>query len=102
MIAARAGASRRPDGAPVVTVVDGTSIHNVTPLPDAARVLVPVPPDIESVLGASPDIALAWRLATRAGMMHYLAQSYRISGFHRAHDDTLPAYELTSSSSNHA
>ena len=83
-------------------IVDGTAVRNVTPFPDAAQVLVPVPPDIESVLGSNPDIALAWRLATRAAVMHYLAQRYRISGFHRAQDDTLPAYELTSSSSNHA
>ena len=101
-VATRATASRRPDDAPAVTVVQGTTIQNVTPFPDAAQVLVPVPPDIESVLGSNPDVALAWRLATRAAVMHYLAQGYRISGFHRAHDDTLPAYELTSSSSNHA
>ena len=69
----------------------------VDPLPDTSHALVPVPVDIEAALGASADEALAWRLATRQAMMHFLARGYRVVGFHRATASELPAYELTRS-----
>jgi predicted GNAT superfamily acetyltransferase len=87
---------------PVATTVDGDDVRNVTPFPDAPFVLVPVPSDVEPILLSSPDQALAWRLATRAAMTHYLARGYRVTGFRR-NDRGLPAYELSSSpSTNHA
>jgi predicted GNAT superfamily acetyltransferase len=95
-------ASRRPDGSPVTTVADGDGIRNVTPFADAERVLVPVPKDIEPVLRSHPDAALAWRLTTRAAMMHYLTRGYRVTAFYRGDDRALPAYELSSSSSHPA
>jgi predicted GNAT superfamily acetyltransferase len=95
-------ATRASNDAPVTTVVRGADVRNVTPFPDAPRVLVPIPPDIEPVLLSHPDDALAWRLATREAMMHYLARGYRVTGFHRGDGRALPAYELTSSSSNPA
>jgi len=92
-----------PNAAPVATVATGSDVRNVTPFPDAPRVLVPIPPDIEPVLGLNPDAALAWRLATRAAMTHYLARGYKVTGFHRDRGGRdLPAYELSSSSSTHA
>jgi predicted GNAT superfamily acetyltransferase len=100
---ARDGATRssaRP-ALDVTTVVDGDAVQNVTPFPDAPRVLVPIPRDIEPVLGSNPDAALAWRLTTRAAMMHYLARGYHVSAFHRGTDRELPAYELSSSTTNH-
>jgi predicted GNAT superfamily acetyltransferase len=95
-----ASAPERPAPDVVRTaVVENGRVRVVKPLPVDARVLVPVPTDIESVLHANPDAALAWRLATRQAIMHYLALGYRVTAFHRGTGTELPAYELTRSSS---
>lgn len=80
-------------------VVENGRVRVVEPLPDAARVLVPIPHDIEAAIGASQDAALAWRLATREAIMHYFALGYQVTAFHRATERELPAYELTRSPS---
>ncbi len=80
-------------------VVENGRVRAVEPLPDATRVLVPIPRDIEAALGASQEAALAWRLATREAIMHYLALGYQVTAFHRGTDNELPAYELTRSPS---
>ena len=97
--APRAAAARSRPSSDVGTtaIVEGGHVRIVDPLPDTAHVLVPVPVDIEAALGASADEALAWRLATRQAMMHFLARGYRVVGFHRATASELPAYELTRS-----
>lgn len=87
---------------PRATIVERGKPRVTDPLPDAARVRVPIPPDIEPVLASDPRAALAWRLATRQAIMHYLARGYRVTTFHRGDERELPAYELTRSSSNHA
>jgi predicted GNAT superfamily acetyltransferase len=87
-----------PDAARTAVVENGR-VRVVEPLPDAARVLVPIPHDIEAALGASQEAALAWRLATRAAIMHYFALGYQVTAFHRATERELPAYELTRSPS---
>ncbi len=83
-------------------VVENGRVRVVEPLPDATRVLVPVPRDIEALLGASQDAALAWRLATREAILHYLALGYQITAFYRGTENELPAYELTHSPSRPA
>lgn len=94
--APRPGSPRARPSSDVGTtaIVEHGHVRLVDPLPDTSRVLVPVPIDIEAALGASAQEALAWRLATREAMMHFLARGYRVVGFHRATDDELPAYEL--------
>ena len=64
--------------------------------------LVPVPRDIEALLATSQDAALAWRLATREAIVHYLALGYQVTAFHRGSETELPAYELTHSPSRPA
>lgn len=81
------------------TIVENDRVRVIEPMPDDARVFVPIPPDIETVLSSNPDAALAWRLATRQAMMHYLARGYHVDAFHRGTDGELPAYELTRSPS---
>lgn len=81
------------------TIIENGGVRVADPLPDAAAVRVPVPADIESVLNTNPDAALAWRLATRQALMHYLSRGYRIVAFRRGTDRELPAYELTRSPS---
>jgi predicted GNAT superfamily acetyltransferase len=98
-VVARTGALA---GIDVTTVASGDDVRTVTPFPDGPRVLVPVPRDIAPVLSSSPALALAWRLTTRAAMMHYLARGYRVTAFHRGTDPELPAYELSSSTTNRA
>jgi len=83
-------------------VVENGRVRVVEPLPDATRVLVPVPRDIEALLGASHDAALAWRLATREAILHYLALGYQVTAFYRGTDNEPPAYELTHSPSRPA
>jgi predicted GNAT superfamily acetyltransferase len=87
---------------PVTTFADGGRVRTADPLPEADVVRVPVPSDIESVIKRGGDEALAWRLATRNAIMHYLARGYRVSGFRRGTDRELPAYELSSSSTHPA
>jgi len=83
-------------------VAENGRVRVVEPLPDASRVLVPVPRDIEALLGASQEAALAWRLATREAIMHYLALGYQVTAFYRGTENELPAYELTHSPSRPA
>jgi len=83
-------------------VVENGRVRVVEPLPDATRVLVPVPRDIEALLGASHDAALAWRLATREAILHYLALGSQVTAFYRGTDNEPPAYELTHSPSRPA
>jgi chorismate synthase len=80
-------------------VVDGKP-RVLDPLADVTSVRVPVPRDIEPVLLSDADTALAWRLATRQAITHYLARGYRVTAFHRGDERELPAYELTRSPSN--
>jgi predicted GNAT superfamily acetyltransferase len=93
---------RSPAGVARTAVVENGHVRVVEPMPDAHRVLVPVPRDIEALLGASPDAALAWRLATREAIMHYLALGYQVTAFDRGSENDLPAYELTHSPSRPA
>ena len=87
---------------PRTAIMDGGKPKVIDPLPDATRVRVPIPPDIEPVLAADAGAALAWRLATRDAIMHYLGRGYRVTAFHRGDERELPAYELTRSPSHHA
>jgi predicted GNAT superfamily acetyltransferase len=87
---------------PVATIVEDGMPRAIDPLPNADRVRVPIPTDIEPVLASDAEAALAWRLATRQAIMHYLARGYRITAFHRGSQRDFPAYELTRSPSNHA
>jgi len=80
-------------------IAENGAVRLVEPLPDCDVIHVPIPSDIETVLATNSDAALAWRLATRHAMMHYLARGYHIAAFRRGSPPELPAYELTRSSS---
>jgi chorismate synthase len=45
---------------------------------EASSVTVAVPSDIASIMGADPGLAMAWRTATRAALMHYLGRGYEV------------------------
>jgi predicted GNAT superfamily acetyltransferase len=97
------GATANGSDTPFVTTVeDDGGVRNVEAFVDAPRVHVPIPSDIEPILKSNQKTALAWRLATRTAMMHYLSRGYRVSAFRRAVDGEFPAYELTPSSTEHA
>jgi len=96
-------ATREPPAeAPRVVMPDAGTVRVVEPLSSSSRVLVSVPSDIETILGADADMALAWRLATRHALTHYLGRGYQVAAFHRGDDEALPAYELRRSLSLHA
>ncbi len=55
-------------------------------LPDAARLRVEIPVDIVAVQARSLEEAGRWRTITRRAFLHYLAQGYKVSGFHSTGD----------------
>jgi len=59
---------------------------------DAARVTIPA--DIDALLAARPDEALAWRLALRETLCQAFAAGFAITGFRPAAGDGDPAYLL--------
>jgi chorismate synthase len=56
--------------------------------------LVAIPVDIEALVAASPDAALAWRLRLRDTLVQAFAAGFAITGFRPARGDTDPAYLL--------
>ena len=59
---------------------------------DAA--LVAIPADIDALLAARPDQALAWRLRIRETLCQAFAAGFAITGFRPALGDADPAYLL--------
>lgn len=88
------------DAATAPAAVDAASdrVRLADPLPDAPRVRVQIPRQIDLDSAAGAQAALAWRLTTRDAFLHYLARGYRVTGFSRGDDVELPAYELAHSS----
>ncbi|GAA2810724.1 GNAT family N-acetyltransferase [Kribbella solani] len=65
----------RPDGRPETVHVRGV---------EPQRVVVQVPPDIETVRAAQPELESLWRVALRDTLTDLLADGYRVTGFLRA------------------
>jgi len=80
--------------APTVNLWTDEQVTLVDPLPDASRVRIQVPHDIELVHALGADTALAWRLTTRDAFLHYFDRGYRVAGFDRGDGAAMPAYEL--------
>ena len=80
-------------GMPLVNA-DPVSRPGEAALPTAAWVRVAVPPDIVGLKAARPDDARAWQRATRRAFSWYLANGYRVAGFHRA-SMPAPCYVMT-------
>ena len=59
-----------------------------------AVALVTIPADIDALLAARPDEALAWRLELRATLCQAFAAGFAITGFRPAIGDADPAYIL--------
>jgi predicted GNAT superfamily acetyltransferase len=57
-------------------------------------VLVTIPADIDALLAARPDAALAWRLELRETLCKAFAAGFAITGFRPAAGDADPAYLL--------
>lgn len=89
-----ARAANATSDAPIVNVSSGEHVGLIDPLPDAPRVRIQIPHDIELVHALGADMALAWRLATRDAFLHYLGRGYRVARFDRGDGTALPAYEL--------
>ena len=53
---------------------------------DARRLLVEIPVGFTEMQAADPDLALEWRLTTRAIFQHYFARGYRAVDFFLASD----------------
>ena len=98
----RASVAAADRQAPVVNVWTDDQVSLVDPLPDASRVRICVPHDIELVHALGADTALAWRLTTRDAFLHYLGGGYRVVGFDRGDDSTMPTYALEHSADTNA
>jgi predicted GNAT superfamily acetyltransferase len=59
---------------------------------DAA--VIALPPDIDALLAAAPDAALAWRLRLREALTRAFGEGFVITGFRPAIDEEPPAYVL--------
>lgn len=95
----RRGGGRRTAAAPVVNAEwQGTGEPQPAEpaLPDAPVILLAVPADIQALKERSPDLARAWRSATRRALQHYLGRGFRVSGFLSS-----GYYVLTTSSPSH-
>jgi predicted GNAT superfamily acetyltransferase len=74
-------ALRRSGAHPLLQVADdGTP--RLAPA-DAPRLLVQIPPDIETLRREDPDLAVAWSAALRATLGDGLGRGLRVSGFSR-------------------
>jgi predicted GNAT superfamily acetyltransferase len=56
--------------------------------------LVAIPADIDALLAAQPDQALAWRLRLREALCQAFGEGFAITGFRPALGDAYPAYVL--------
>ncbi len=86
---ARSGA--RVEGMPLVNA-DPASRRKGAALSTAPWVRVAIPPDIARLKAARPDDARTWQRATRRALSWYLANGYRVAGFHRT---AAPCYVVT-------
>lgn len=62
---------------------------------DAHRISVEIPTDFTGMLGRAPDLALAWRMATRQLFTTYFARGYRAVEFFLDRPSRKGAYLLT-------
>jgi predicted GNAT superfamily acetyltransferase len=57
--------------------------HDDGELPQAARVRVEIPADVQALKAEQPERAWQWRLLTRRALRGYLARGYRVGAFWR-------------------
>ncbi len=72
-----------PTAVPVTTEGDWPRSGRALLDLDALRIFVPVPPRFGEMQRDRTDLALAWRLATRAAFTTYFARGYRVVDFLR-------------------
>lgn len=70
-------------GSPIVGIEAG---EESVPLPEAPRVRVEIPSDVQAVKADRPDLAAAWRSSTRRAFLHYFSRGYRVTAYLRAGD----------------
>lgn len=56
-------------------------------LPEAPRVRIEIPENVQAVKEKDMDEAAAWRASTRRAFEHYLGRGYRVEAFYRDHRD---------------
>lgn len=63
-------------------------------LPEAPRVRIEIPPNIQAVKAENPDQAAAWRQVTRRAFQHYFGRGYRVEAYLREGDRRFYGLEL--------
>ncbi|MBV9880833.1 MAG: hypothetical protein JO180_10085 [Gemmatirosa sp.] len=79
------------DAGPVVNSTTPNGRPTLDGLPEAPRVRIAVPRDLESL---AADDRAAWRAVTREAFLAYLERGYAVVGFDRGDEERLPTYEL--------
>ncbi|HSN88643.1 MAG TPA: hypothetical protein VL025_17910 [Thermoanaerobaculia bacterium] len=79
-------------GSPIVGLEAAEEAH---PLPDAPRVRIEIPADIQAVKAERPDEAPLWRQSTRRAIHHYFGRGYRVTAYLRERDRRFYGLERT-------
>jgi predicted GNAT superfamily acetyltransferase len=79
----RALAGQRPDSSRFREAPVANPGAETGELPDAPRVRIEIPENIQDVKTERPDEASAWRGSTRRAFEHYLGRGYRVDAFYR-------------------
>lgn len=101
---ANAEAGRKLDLGPVAEryaeapIANASDTAAVLALPDAPRVRVEVPEEIQKVKDKDEERAYAWRLSTRRAFEEYLGRGYRVDAFWRDPRDQRCFYGLAAES----
>jgi len=72
--------SARFAGAPILGL---EAAEEGSPLPEAPRVRVEIPANIQEVKAERPDDAPVWRQSTRRAIQHYFGRGYRVTAYLR-------------------
>lgn len=95
------GAAKALRGAPTALaaagpVVESAGMHPRPGEPDLAldtdALRVVIPSDVVRLMADDPELAVAWRMATRAALSHYMARGYEVREFDRG--KTVSSYVL--------
>ena len=86
-------------GLPCVNISAGgtPSVDKAVIRPGEESVRIEIPSDVVRLHRNDPELAMQWRLATRAAFLDCLASGYVVSGFHRGGEALQPSYLLQKS-----
>ena len=64
----------------------------------APSVLIEIPTDLQAIIASTPEVAGAWRMATRASFQRAIRRGYDVTGLRRDHATNRSFYLLAADS----